>query len=89
MTCFQPHMVEAGDLGFSFALRKNGDVQISRQGCPVVILKGAKARTFASRASAASAPEAQQLMARVTGQYKRGNERLAGDVPKRAAPDKD
>ena len=58
--------------GFSWNERKNGDIVISRYGEQVVILRGAKAARF--RTDVENQDE-DELMARVTGNYKRGNER--------------
>jgi hypothetical protein len=41
----------------------------------VTILRGKSAERFMARASAADPAGAQQLMARATGHFKRGNER--------------
>lgn len=65
------------NLNFKFTMRKNGEVDISREGRTVTILRGRAAATFLAKVENASAHTAQQLMARVTGNYKRGNERLA------------
>ena len=70
-----PEQVE--NLGFSYFVRKNGEVELSRHGRLTTLLKGKAALAFAAKVSLASAAEAQQLMARATGNYKRGNERLA------------
>lgn len=61
------------DLGFSFTARASGEVVISRHGRPVTALRGGAARRFLARLGNGDDP--QQLMARVTGNYKRGNER--------------
>lgn len=60
------------DLGFSFVTRKSGDVIISRDGREVTTLRGKSARQFLSKVATG---DPQQLMARATGNYKRGNER--------------
>jgi len=70
------------DLGFSFRQRKNGDVEILHHGRLASTLRGADAADFVAEAASGSQAEAQQLMARVTGNYKRGNERLASDHPR-------
>lgn len=66
-----------GDLGFTFRARKRGEVDVLHRGRLAATLRGAKARAFLDEAAAAAARDAQQLMARVTGNYKRGNERTA------------
>lgn len=45
-------------------------------------LRGAQATKFLSKAEAASEQAQQQLMARVTGNYKHGNERQAQSHPR-------
>lgn len=67
----------AQDLGFRLERRVNGDVVIHRQGQQVSILRGQAARAFLAKMANGDDAEAQQLMARVTGNYKRGNESLA------------
>jgi hypothetical protein len=66
-----------GDLGFSFHATKEGAVTIFRGGRIVTVLRGAVARRFLVKAHQVSVAAQQQLMARVTGNYKRGNERPA------------
>ena len=65
------------ELGFTFRSNKNGEVWISHHGRQVTTLRGAAAVEFLTEADDASQAEQQQLMARITGNYKRGNERLA------------
>lgn len=59
--------------GFTYTTRKNGEVVISHDGRQATILRGDKAKKFLSQVEAR---DPQELMARVTGNYKRGNERL-------------
>ncbi|MFI5321834.1 MAG: hypothetical protein ACHQ6V_19835 [Myxococcota bacterium] len=70
----------ASELGFTFAHRKSGDVAISRGGHVVTTLRGERAADFLARL--AGGADAQQLMARATGNYGRGNERLARQHPR-------
>jgi hypothetical protein len=63
------------DLGFSWARTKDGRVRISREHRVVTTLAGAAAERFVDRIVGADDAGAQQLMARATGNYKRGNER--------------
>jgi hypothetical protein len=63
------------DLGFSWRATKDGQVRISRQGRVVTTLRGAIAERFRRRAESADDATQQQLMARATGDYRRGNER--------------
>ncbi|MCG8334717.1 MAG: hypothetical protein MJE63_09380 [Proteobacteria bacterium] len=65
------------DLGFTFDTRKNGEVVIKREGKIVTKIGGKKAMRFIEDVSCGSFENQQQLMARVTGNYKRGNERKA------------
>jgi hypothetical protein len=65
------------DLNFSFQATKHGVVTIFRNGRAVSVLRGASAQQFLVKAGGAPFAAQQQLMARVTGDYKRGNERLA------------
>ena len=59
-------------------LRKNGDdVEILHRGRIACTLRGNEAADFVLKAPEQSSPEAQQLMARLTGNYKHGNERQA------------
>ena len=72
-------MVEpvANDLGFSHRTRTNGEVQLLHHGKLASTLRGAAAQEFLAEIQDCSPSEAQQLMARLTGNYKRGNERVA------------
>jgi len=69
-------------LGFAFRVRKTGEVAITRAGQEVTVLRGAAARDFEARIVSLPPHEAQQAMARITGRYKRGNERLAARHPR-------
>ena len=60
---------------FTCRLVKDGSVRISWRGKHVVSLTGPKAAAFRERIESADEAEAQLLMARVTGNFKRGNER--------------
>lgn len=73
---------EPQDLGFTYRVRKNGEVQIFHRGRLASTLRGADAEDFKQEAAAESGAPAQQLMARITGNYKHGNERLAGEHPR-------
>jgi len=63
-------------LGFSYK-NKGSTIVILRQGQSVTVLRGAKAMEFEEKVSGMDEAAAQQLMARVTGNYKRGNEKRA------------
>lgn len=64
-----------GGLGFAFVTRKSGEVSILRGGRVVTVLRGRAALDFGARVAGLSPVQQQQAMARVTGNYKRGNER--------------
>ena len=51
-------------------------------GKTVTVLRGAAARDFLAKANRMGFEDGQRLMARVTGNFKRGNERLAGSHPR-------
>jgi hypothetical protein len=65
-------MTGADDLGFTYATRSSGEVAISRHGKVVTVLRGDAAARFLRKVEAG---DAQQVMARATGNYRRGNER--------------
>ena len=60
---------------FSFVARTDGSIVIRYHAAPVTLLRGKAAERFAARVGVADGPAAQQLMARATGNFKRGNER--------------
>jgi len=64
---------------FSYQLAKDGKVRVFWRDRHVVTLTGQKAATFRGRIESADEREAQLLMARVTGNFKRGNERTPRD----------
>ena len=66
-----------GDLGYSYRRDKEGQVRILRNGKPVTTLRGKSAVKFLNAVKQGSFDSDQQLMARVTGNYKHGNERAA------------
>jgi hypothetical protein len=68
------------DLGFTYRATAQGVVHISRAGRPVVALRDNAAAKFLAKAEGASLEAVQQLCARATGNYKRGNESLAKSV---------
>jgi hypothetical protein len=69
---------EPADLGFDYRRRKNGDVEVLHHGRVAATLRGRDAADFLAEAPDPRSDDAQHLMARLTGNYKRGNERLAG-----------
>lgn len=70
------------DLGFTYRQRKGGEVEILHHGRRASTLRGRDAEEFVVEVEADGAVEAQQLMARVTGNYKHGNEREAASHPR-------
>jgi hypothetical protein len=60
---------------FSYRATKAGIVFVAWGGRDVVMLSGARATKFLRQAEDADEESAQLLMARVTGNFKRGNER--------------
>lgn len=62
---------------FTYRIAKSGDVHISREGRRVVMVRGNAAAKLAAALGDGDELD-QQLLARATGNYKRGNERLAG-----------
>jgi hypothetical protein len=73
----------SSELGFDFRVRKSGDVEITHHGRLAATLRGDAAQTFLSDVEAMDdEDEQQQLMARVTGNVKRGNERTASGHPR-------
>ena len=63
---------------FDFRVLKSGAVVVSWRGRNVVTLSPGKAARFLERVERLEPEEAQLLMARVTGNFKRGNERTPG-----------
>jgi hypothetical protein len=70
------------DLGFSYRSRKSGEVEILRDGRVVTTLRNETAEVFLQDMLQAGELEQQELMARMTGNYKRGNERQARQHPR-------
>lgn len=67
--------------GFRFDKRKNGDVVIFHHGKLATVLRAEKATAFLEEVT--TAPETEQAaMARLTGNYRRGNERTAVSHPR-------
>ena len=64
--------------GFRFTANKNGEVTIFHHGRIAASLRGPKANQFLNQATTASEAELQHQMARLTGNYKRGNEGRQG-----------
>lgn len=64
--------------GFEYRLRGT-DVVITHRGKPATTLRGERAATFLADIEHSNP---QELMARLTGNYRRGNERLARNHPR-------
>ncbi|TQS45914.1 hypothetical protein [Cryptosporangium phraense] len=58
--------------GFTYRVRKSGDVEVRHHGRAATVLRGAVAARFLADVERG---DPQQLMARLTGNYKHGNER--------------
>ncbi|MFD7713569.1 hypothetical protein ACFV6E_16145 [Streptomyces sp. NPDC059785] len=65
--------------GFAYEEHPDGTVTITHHNRPATTLRGARAREFLA---ALQSTDAQQLMARWTGNYRHGNERTARDHPR-------
>lgn len=70
------------DLGFTYRTRKGGVVEVLHHGRLASTLRGTDAMDFLVEVEGGCSEDAQQLMARVTGNYKRGNERTASVHPR-------
>ena len=67
----------ATDLGFSHKGTRLGEVHIFRDGKQVATLRGKVAAKFLAKVQGADDSAVQQVCARATGNYKRGNETAA------------
>jgi hypothetical protein len=65
------------DLGFTCRARKDGSVEVLHHGRLASTLRGHVASDFLAEVEVLKPADAQQLMARVTGNYRHGNERAA------------
>lgn len=61
-----------GPEGFEYKVRKNGQVVITHNGRKATVLRGDRAHKFLNRVKTR---DPQEVMAKVTGNYKRGNEK--------------
>ncbi|MFD7690779.1 hypothetical protein [Streptomyces sp. NPDC059781] len=66
--------------GFAYEAHATGTVHITHRNRPATTLQGDRAARFLTEVTTASDP--QLVMARWTGNYKRGNERTARDHPR-------
>ncbi len=69
------HTDPLADRPFSYRETKDGKVLLYHGGKQVMTLKGAKAAAFRSRISGLDEMGKQMAMAKITGNFKRGNER--------------
>ena len=72
----------SGDLGFTFRLKKSGEVEVLHRGKLASTLRGTDALDFITEVESGEFADGQQLMARLTGNYKHGNERTASNHPR-------
>ena len=77
-----PASADDADLGFTHRTRKNGDVEVLHRGRLAATLRGAAAADLLAELSSSDPAAAQQSMARITGNYRRGNERQAQQHPR-------
>ena len=61
---------------FTYRISKDKKVFISYEGKQVTTLSGKKADAFIAKIQIAESKDAQLIMAKVTGNFKRGNEKL-------------
>ena len=60
---------------FTWRVTSDSKVLVSRGGTQVVVVAGARGAKLAAQLENAEDEQAQQLLARATGNYKRGNEK--------------
>jgi hypothetical protein len=65
--------------GFAYTARSDGSLIITHHGRPAATLRGARAAEFLTEVDGG---DEQEIMARWTGNYRRGNERRARDHPR-------
>ena len=69
------------DLGFMFKQLKNGEVVITHNEKKATVLRNDKSSWFLQDMDGMDFASQQQEMARITGNYRRGNERTAKKHP--------
>jgi hypothetical protein len=67
--------------GFTYEVRGD-EVVIAHRGRRATVLRGERARAFLDEVGVDGGADGQELMARLTGNYKHGNERQARDHPR-------
>jgi hypothetical protein len=75
MVIGMPEPDRLADEPFSYLTRADGTVVIHYHAAPVTMLRGKAAARFTARVAGIDPAAAQQLMARATDNFKRGNER--------------
>ena len=70
--------------GFDYEEVRGGEVVISHHGRRATVLRGSAANRFLADVEDGDEAHGQELMARVTGNYRRGNERTAKNHPRNA-----
>ncbi len=70
------------DLGFTFIKTKKDEILINRDGKTVTTLRNETAAQFIEQINNSNFDDGQQIMARFTGNYKRGNEKFAKNHPR-------
>lgn len=70
---------------FSYTVRKDGAVMVSHEGKPVVTLAGRAAAKLLTRLANATPAQMQMALAKATGNFRRGYERVASSHPRRDA----
>ena len=73
---------DESDLGFTWRDQGEGGLAIARHGRLVTVLRGDVARRARARLSHLEPAEAQHVLARLTGNYRRGNEGAAAGHPR-------
>jgi hypothetical protein len=69
--------------GFEYRTRADGSVVITHHGRPATVLRGGRAAEFLAELGTGMDQEViQEVMARWTGNYRRGNERQARQHPR-------
>ena len=63
---------------FAYTVRKDGSVAVTHGGRTVSVIAGKDAARLIAKLSNASAQDVQLALAKITGNFKRGNERAAG-----------
>ena len=61
--------------GFNYVRRSNGEIVITHNGRPAGSVRGAAAERLGKKLDGGDDEATQHALARVTGNYKRGNER--------------